>query len=230
MFSVTMCPINTLLLMIKILSGWTKPLNWKLKQKTIFTKKYIQNGKFESDFVLLETLITEINLLVSTTKALYYKNLGKKLNNHLLNAKTYWSILKTFYNGKKTPLIPPLLVDDKFVTDMKTKANISNNFFAEQCTTLKSDSKLPSNQIFLTQSSLSCLDFNEDEIIKIIRVPNIHEAHSYDDISIRMTKIYDKSLLKPLIILFQNSTKSSHYPDVWNKSNIIPIHKKNDKQ
>ena len=140
MFSVTMCPINTLLLMIKTSSGWTKPLNWKLKQKAIFTKKYIQNGKFESDFVLLETLITEINLLVSTTKALYYKNLGKKLNNHLLNAKTYWSILKTFYNGKKTPLIPPLLVDDKFVTDMKTKANISNNFFAEQCTPLKSDS------------------------------------------------------------------------------------------
>ena len=33
-----------------------------------------------------------------------------------------------------------------------------------------------------------------------------------------------------MIILFQNSTKSSHYPDIWKKSNIIPVHKKNDKQ
>ena len=45
-----------------------------------------------------------------------------------------------------------------------------------------------------------------------------------------MIKIGDKSLLKPLIILFKNSTKSSHYPDIWKRSNIIPVHKKNDKQ
>ena len=45
-----------------------------------------------------------------------------------------------------------------------------------------------------------------------------------------MTKTCDKSLLKPLIILFRNSTRSSHYPDIWKKCNIIPVHKKNDKQ
>ena len=52
------------------------------------------------------------------------KTLVKKLNNPLLQAKTYWSILKTFYNEKKIPLIPLLLVDDKSVADIKTKANI----------------------------------------------------------------------------------------------------------
>ena len=45
-----------------------------------------------------------------------------------------------------------------------------------------------------------------------------------------MIKICDKSLLKPLTILFQNSTKSSCYPVIWKRSNIIPAHKKNDKQ
>ena len=114
--------------------------------------KYLQNRRFESDFVLLETVITELNELIATTKALYYENLGKKLNNPLVQAKTYWSILKTFYNGKKIPLIPPLLVNNKFVTDIKTKADIFNKFFAEQCTPLKNDSKIPINQIFLTQS------------------------------------------------------------------------------
>ena len=120
--------------------------------------------------------------------------------------------------------------DDKFVTDMKTKADIINQFFAEQYTTLKNDSKLPSNQIYLRQSRLVSLNFNEDEILKIIRVLNPQKAHGYDDISIRMIKICDKSLLKPLIILFKNSTKSSHYPDIWKRSNIISVHKKNDKQ
>ena len=45
-----------------------------------------------------------------------------------------------------------------------------------------------------------------------------------------MIKICDKSLLKPLTILFQNSTKSSCYPVIWKGSNIIPVHKKNNKQ
>ena len=113
---------------------------------------------------------------------------------------------------------------------MKTKADIFNKLFAEQCIPLKNDSKIPINQIFLTQSRLSSLDFNEDEILKIIRALNIHKAHGHDDISIRMIKICDKSLLKPLTILFQNSTKSSCYPVNWKRSNIIPAHKKNDKQ
>ena len=120
--------------------------------------------------------------------------------------------------------------DDKFLTNIKTKADIFNKCFAEQCTPLKNDSKLPSNQIYLTQSRSDSLNFNEDEILKIIRTLSPHKAHSYDDISIRMIKICGKSLLEPLIILFKNSTKSSHYPDIWKRSNIIPVHKKNDKQ
>ena len=106
----------------------------KIKAKNAFYKKYIQNGRFESDFVYLEKLIIEFNELISSTTALYYKNLAKKLNNPLLQAKTYWSVLKTFYNDKKIPLIPPLLVDNKHVTEIKTKANIFNEYFAEQCT------------------------------------------------------------------------------------------------
>ena len=68
------------------------------------------------------------------------------------------------------------------------------------------------------------------EILKIIRALNIHKAHGHDDISIRMIKICDKSLLKPLILLFQNSANLFYFPNIWKKSNIIPVHKKNDKQ
>ena len=49
----------------------------KMKAKNILYKKYIQNGRFEIDFILLENLMTELNELISSTKALYYENLGK---------------------------------------------------------------------------------------------------------------------------------------------------------
>ena len=93
-------------------------------------------------------------------------------------------------------------------------ANIFNKFFADQCTPLKNDSVLPTTQIFSTPSKLCTLNFNEEEIIKIIRNFNVHKAHGHDDISIRMIKVCDKSILKPLILLFKNSSKSSHYPDI----------------
>ena len=127
---------------------------------------------------------------------------------------------------KKIPITPPLLIDDNFVTDIQTKANIFNKFFAEQCTPLKNSSALRANQMFLAQSRLNSINFNEDEIVKIIRALNIRKAQGHYDISITMIKICNKSLLKPLIVLFENSTKSPCYHDIWKRSNIIPVHKK----
>ena len=48
-----------------------------------------------------------------------YNVLTKKLSNSATSSKTYWSILNTFYNGKKVPLIPPLL----------TENNLEANYF-----------------------------------------------------------------------------------------------------
>ena len=73
-------------------------------------------------------------------------------------------------------------------------------------------SVFPINHMFLTQSRLGTIDFNENEMLKIIRALNIHKAHGHDDISIRMIQICDRTLIKPLIILFQNSVKYSYNP------------------
>ena len=122
------------------------------------------------------------------------------------------------------------MIDDKFVTDIQSKTNIFNKLFADQCTPLKNDGVLSSNQMFLTQARLGSLHFKDGEVLKVISALNVRKAHGHDDISIKMNKICDKSLSKPLIILFENSTKSSCYPDIWKKSNVIPVHKKSEKQ
>ena len=63
-------------------------------------------------------------------KEKHHHHLSLKLNNPNAGAKTYWSILKSFYNDIKVPLIPPLLVNNKVVFDFRKKANLVNNFFA----------------------------------------------------------------------------------------------------
>ena len=72
----------------------------KIKTKTKVYNKHVQNGRFEGDFLFLETLISKLNELISFAKGLYYENLVK--NNSLLQAKSYWSILKTLYNDKNS--------------------------------------------------------------------------------------------------------------------------------
>ena len=72
----------------------------------------------------------------------------------------------------------------KFATNIRTKANIFNKFFAEQCAPLKNGSVLPSSREFLTQERLISFDFSNDEILKLIRPLNVHKAQGHDDVSI----------------------------------------------
>ena len=52
----------------------------------------------------------------------YYERLAIKFNDPQRDSETYWSILKTFFNGIKIPVVP-LLENNKFITDFKLKAN-----------------------------------------------------------------------------------------------------------
>ena len=76
----------------------------KMKEKHILYKyivEYIQNGRFESDFIFLENLITELNELISSTIALYYENLGKNKATHYCKQKLFGQSQKHFIIIKK---------------------------------------------------------------------------------------------------------------------------------
>ena len=128
------------------------------------------------------------------------------------------------------PVIPPLLVNNKLVTDCKTKANIFSGFFSKQCTPLANGCKLPENQVYLTNSRVNLDHFSDNFVINIIRNLNVNKAHDHHDIYIRMIKTCDESLVRPLSIIFPNSLNSCIYSSTWKKANVAPLHKKDDKQ
>ena len=106
-------------------------------------KTYMKNGRKTEDYELLTKAVSEVSQLIEKSKGQYYYRLGKRLNNPSTCAKTYWTILKTFYNKRKIPHIAPLLVNNTFVTDFTEKTNLFNDFFNKQCTPVADDSTLP---------------------------------------------------------------------------------------
>ena len=107
----------------------TEKLKEKIKWKHKVYRDYLKNGKTEADYMYANHAITEISQLISESNDNYYNKLAMKLNNPKTSSKTYWSIFKTFYNGRKIPIMPPILKDGKLESDFKIKANYFNIFF-----------------------------------------------------------------------------------------------------
>ena len=91
-------------------------------------------------------------------------------------------------------------------------------------------SVLSTTLIKKTRGSLSTIRFTSDDILKIIRNLDRNKAHGHDMISIRMVKLCDASLCKPLELIFKSCLESGKFPLEWKKANVVPAYKKGDKQ
>ena len=146
------------------------------------------------------------------------------------SAKTYWSILETFANGRKVPvIIPPLLINNEFISNFKTKANYFNIFFNQQGTAISTDSFIPSYVNLATNETVTKINFDEQLISKLIVALNANKAHGHDGLSIRMLQVSSDFVSKPLSIIFWNCLKACYFPTAWKKANLVPVHKKTSK-
>ena len=132
--------------------------------------------------------------------------------------------MKTFLNNKKIPVIPPIFHDNKFITDFKQKAEIFNSHFSKQCTPLINNSKIPSENEFL-----SSIAFEINDIEKIIKNLDPNKSHGHDILSIRMLKLCGESIYKPLNLIFKSCLKTGQFLSEWKKANVVPVFKKGDK-
>ena len=93
---------------------------------------------------------------------------------------------------------------------LKVKANYFNNFFASQCTPLVNNSKLSDKILYNCAARLISINFDSNDILKIIRSLNVNKAHGHDGIlvdkimirMIRMIKMHDESLVQ-IVTYFQ---------------------------
>ena len=129
----------------------------KIMAKKHACKSFNANKKICDAHLKLKTISTELSEMILKRKKDYYCALSDKLNDLHTSVKSYWSILKTLYNGKKNPLITLILISNKLVSNFKEKGNHFNAFFASQCTPVPNNSTLPLVTIPITSASLSSI-------------------------------------------------------------------------
>ena len=178
----------------------------------------------------LRSLQVRLNNSIECAKEKFYNKIANKLNDTQKNAKAYWSLIKMLLNNKKIPLIPPLYYDNRFITDFKEKAELFNSFFSKQCSLISNNSSLPNYINYTTEKRLSTVALSVEAIGKIIQNLDSNKAHGHDNISIRMLKICGDSIYEPLEIIFRQALLTGVFPSEWKKGNIVPVHKKSDKQ
>ena len=108
----------------------------------------IRNNDF--DIGILNKLSEDLTNAITNSKSACHRRIASKLNDPNSAPKADRSILKSFVNNKKIPLIPPILVNDQLVTQFLEKANLYNEFVTQQCNTIESDKTLPNDLAFET--------------------------------------------------------------------------------
>ena len=132
-------------------------------------------------------------------------------------------------NKKKNSVIPRLLENGVFITNVQAKADIFNELFVEQCYTIPNNSVLPL-LIFRANNKLSNIAIGETEILKLIRKLNTNKAHGLDELSIEMIKLCNNTIVLPLRLVCEKCLATGMYLQIWKMANVLPIHKKESRQ
>ena len=90
-------------------------------------------------------------------------------------------------------------VGNKFVVDFKDEARLYKEFFALKNISIINYSSLLRLVVLNSASTLSAINFNDKNMLKIIRSVKIKSAHDHDDTGMLV--------------------------DLWKKSNVVPVHK-----
>ena len=117
----------------------------------------------------------------------------------------------------KNAYYPPLLVNNKLISNFREKANIFNNLFVLQCQPIANNSILPTNQLFYAQNRLRDFDIDCVKILKIIHGLSPNKAHGHDGISMQMVKLCNLTITNPLSTIYKNCLQQGVFPDNWKK-------------
>ena len=167
---------------------WITPkVKTAIKRNSRVYSKWVKRGRKTNDLDNVRE-VRNSNKFIKEAKLAYYTNLGINLSDPETGQKHFWTAYKRIANKKRNTNIPPIIDDDIFISNFKKKADLFNDYFANQCIINDNGSVLLS-LVPTTAASLPHVSVTKEQIINIINNLSSNKAHGYDGISVSMLKL-----------------------------------------
>ena len=200
------------------------------KSKKLYAKTLSQNS-VTADHENYINYRNILNKLKRKSMQLYYTN---KCLEFKQNGKKLWHIIRkaTQKTNDKNSTIECLTVDNIKHFDSMTIANEFGKYFA--CIGKNYYKKIPKpkRNIESHQGSMETVSnsiyfepTSEFEIDKIISNLQSKHSHGHDGLTNKLLKELKPALVKPLSILFNISLSEGAFPEIYKKSDVVPLHK-----
>ena len=168
-------------------------------------------------------IVTELN---RTLKAKHICNQVNKLTEYKQHPRQYHQVLKNILSKKNFTNIPPLeCTNGQLVTDDISKANLLNNYFAEQSSNECSGKPVPRCVPEREVPILDRIFVSEHEVLTVLNKINVNKSCGADRIPNKMLKLAAIIIKDPLTKLFNKSLSEGVYPSLWKHAKITPIYK-----
>ena len=190
----------------------TSILKTTIKRNTRVYRKWVQRGRNENVRDNIRKSQNDLNKLIRDAKQSYYRKLGNNLSDPQTGNKDFWNAFKRISNRTKQPNIPPIILNDTYISNFKQKANAFNDYFSDQCRILENDSTLPEVK-YKTTASTQHFAISINNIINIINKMNPKKGGGHDGISISMLQLCVPEVSLPLQLIFQKCILTGMFPD-----------------
>ncbi|MEW8548321.1 MAG: endonuclease/exonuclease/phosphatase family protein, partial [Candidatus Thiodiazotropha sp.] len=195
------------------------------KRKRLFNK--FKSSRNDLDYQNYKRFRNKVTNEIRKSKKEQIDRLAENLKNNTNAPRDWWKTLKTFIKPTLTTVTPPLDKDGCIYSDNKDKADVFNNFFANQSVLDDSNASLPDTTP-APQSVIEPITLTPIEVESVLKSLKTGKAAGPDAINNRLLIELAQPLASPLCNLFNFSLRSGKVPDLWKLANVTPIHKKND--
>ena len=207
----------------------TKGIKNACKKKNQLYKNFLQK-RSEAALYRYKTYKNSLVTILRKVKSQYYKD---KLNKFKGDVKGTWKMLNELLNKKKRdqPMVSSFMNENKCIDNKKEISNEFNKFFIKIGPTMAE--KIPRNvrKHYLdyiskqNDKTIFLQPVTEQEIFNIVNNFQMKHSCGYDNISMYIIKNVIKSIVKPLVHIFNMSLVTGIFPDDMKISKIIPIYK-----
>jgi len=160
----------------------------------------------------------------------YNADLNKSLGEDIPNDKRWWNTVNKVLGKAGDDSIPPIkdLNSNAYLSTSKLKAGAFNSYFLSHTKLNTSGSNLDQT-VHPHGPVLDTIHIMEDEVLDQLKALSANKATGPDNVSARILKEAGVSIVPSLTRLINMSLQTCEMPLAWKKANVIPLHKKGEK-